>query len=188
MNKDKIWNYAIYLIWAFFAFSIFYELIWGIHSRSLLWIGELVLSVILYYKLKIPKWVYAGVLIIFLANLFGELYFTFFYTYEYYDKIIHFLSPFLICTLFYFLFRNKIQNKKMLIFFSATLFLSWSLFWEIFEYFFTQLFHVYLVGVKLLGFQVMPAYEDTIYDMLASLVSSVIWAFGALFITKKKKK
>ncbi len=188
MNKDKIWIYFTYLIWTFFAFSIVYDLFWGIPSRSLLWVGELILAIILYYKLKVPKIVYLGIMLILIANILGELYFNFFYIFPYYDKVLHTLSPLLVCTLFYFLFENKFENKKMLIWFCVAVFLSWSLFWEVFEYFFTIIFNVYLVGVKLLGFQVMSGYEDTIYDMLASLVGSLAWASLALFLTRNKNK
>ncbi len=193
MNKDKIWNYIIYFIWAFIFFSGVWDL-FHIPGRSVFWFVELILAVFIYYKIKVPKGIYIGILIIFLANLFGELFLGLFYIVPNFDKIIHLLSPLVVCTLFYFIFEKKIQNKKILILFSVSLLLSWELCWEIVEYFADKWFSLLLAGVHITGvenfkstLQVMDVYQDTIYDMFYNLIGSVIWAVGALFFTRNKK-
>lgn len=194
MDKNKIWDYTIYLIWAFMLFTVIYDL-FNIPARSIFWTVELVASILIYLKTDLPKKVYGGILLIFLLNIFGELYFGFFYTITNFDKWIHLLSPLAACTLFYFLLRKRVKNKKILILLSVSLLLSWELCWEIIEYFFDQHFHTLLAGVHVSGVQkfnsvltYMDPYEDTIYDMLYNLIGSIVWAFGALFITRKKIK
>jgi hypothetical protein len=164
-----------------------------IPARSIFWFGELILALFIYYKLKVPNLVYLGIMLVFLANIFGELFFGLFYIIPNFDKWIHLLSPMVACTLFYFLFKKKIKDKKMLIFFSVTLILAWSVAWEIIEYFSDQYFHTLLVGVHLTGLenfnldaQYMGPLKDTIYDMFYGLIGSVVWAAIALFLVRKK--
>ena len=192
MVKREWVNYIIYLIWAFILFVGIWDL-FHIPARSIFWFGELILALFIYYKLKIPRLVYLGIMLIFLANIFGELFFGLFYIVPTFDKWIHLLSPIIACTLFYFLFEKKIKDKKMLIFFSVTLFLAWTVVWEIIEYFSDEFFHTLLVGVHLTGLenfnpdaQYMEPIKDTIYDMFYGLIGSVVWALGALFFTRKK--
>ncbi|MBU2612645.1 MAG: hypothetical protein KKB62_02905 [Nanoarchaeota archaeon] len=185
-------DYLIYAIWAFIFFVGIYDL-FHIPARSIFWFGELILALFIYYKLKVPNLVYLGIMLVFLANIFGELFFGLFYIMPNFDKWIHLLSPMVACTLFYFLFKKKIKDKKMLIFFSVTLILAWSVAWEIIEYFSDQYFHTLLVGVHLTGLenfnldaQYMGPLKDTIYDMFYGLIGSVVWAAIALFLVRKK--
>lgn len=195
-NYDSWKRYIVYLIWAFFLFTFFYDFLYEIPIRSFFWITELILSVFIYYKFKIPFWVYFSILIIFLAHLFGELYFGLFYTLPYFDKWIHLFSPILACNLFYYLFEKKITDKKTLILFSVTFLLSFELIFELIEYFFDVNFNTLLQGVHNFGIEklnskvgiVMPRFEDTIYDMALNLLGSIIWAIGALFVLRKKSE
>ncbi|MDP3966028.1 MAG: hypothetical protein Q8Q04_00680 [archaeon] len=193
-SSKKGWlNYLIYLIWALLLFAGIYDL-FHIPGRAIFWFGELIIAMFIYYKLKVPVGIYFGILILFLINLFGELFIGLFYIIPQFDKIIHILSPLIGCTLFYFLFEKKIKNKKMLILFSVILLISWGALWEIVEYFSDKYFHTLLVGVHLAGIenfkpiQIMEPLEDTIYDMFYSLIGTVVWAIIALFVTKNKNK
>ncbi|MBS3084855.1 hypothetical protein J4411_02990 [Candidatus Pacearchaeota archaeon] len=193
-SSQKGWlDYLIYLIWAFILFVAIWDL-FHIPGRAVFWFGELIFSVFIYYKLKVPISIYFGILALFLVNLFGELFFGLFYIIPYFDKLLHLLSPLIACTLFYFIFEKEFKDKKMLIFFSVTLLLSWELFWEVLEYFADQQFHTLLAGVHLMGVQayestleIVPKYEDTIYDMFYNLIGSIVFAVAALFFTRKKK-
>ncbi|MCR4327510.1 MAG: hypothetical protein NUV46_02935 [Nanoarchaeota archaeon] len=194
LQEKKGWaDYLIYVIWAFILFTGIWDL-FHIPGRAVFWFAELILAIIIYYKIKMPKGAYFGILALFLANLFGELFFGFFYIIPEFDKILHLISPFAICTIFYFLFKRKTENKKLLILLSVSVFLSIELFWEVIEYLADTFFHTTLAGVHAIGIEkyesvleVMPKYEDTIYDMVLNLIGSVIWAVIALFVTKTKK-
>lgn len=193
MNWNKFWDYLIYLIWAFMLFTTIYDL-FNVPVRSIFWSIEFLISIFMYFKLKVPRIIYLVIMIVFLMNIFGELYFGFFYTIPNFDKWIHFLSPLAACTLFYFLFEKKIKNKKMLILFSIMALLTFEYLWEIIEYFFDQNFHTVLAGVQTIGtdkyhsvIQYMSRYDDTMHDMFYNLIGSIIFAVGALFFTRKKK-
>ena len=192
-SKNKLVVCIIYVIWAFFLFAGIWDL-FQIPGRAIFWFAELAIAVFIYYKLKIPTIIYLGILALFLANLFGELFFGLFYIFPGFDKWLHVLSPLAACTLFYFMFERKIKNKKILILLSAGLLLSFELVWEIVEYFADKNFQTLLAGVHSAGVEaynsrliIMPKYEDTIYDMFYNLIGSVIWAIIALFAIKKKK-
>ena len=193
--KSRWVRYLIYLIWAFFLFTIIYDLFIN-PIDSIFWIIMLILSIFIYYKLKIPIWLYFSILAIFLAHLFGELFLRLFYIFPIFDKLIHLLSPLIICTFFYFIFEKKISNKKILILFSVALSLSLELAWEIIEHFFDQYFNTFLQGVHLLSvetyetgpIEVMSRLDDTIWDMFFNLIGSISFAVGALFALRKKDK
>lgn len=194
-NKyPKYLTYLIYLIWAFFLFTIIYDL-FVIPSRSIFWVFELALALIIYYKVRIPAGVYFGILAFFLANLFGELFLGLFYYIPFYDKILHLSSPLVSGAFLYSVFKKKIPDKRVLIFFSVTFILSLSLLWELIEYFSDQAFHTLLQGVVQANLQTydviqvfMPRFEDTIYDMLDNLIGATVFAAGAFFFTRKKKR
>ena len=193
--KSRWVRYLIYLIWTFFLFTIIYDL-FVLPTRAIFWVGELIFAVIIYYKCKIPAWVYFSILALFLANLFGELFLGLFYILPISDKFIHLFSPLALCPFFYFMFKKKIPNKKILILFSVTLLLSCGFMWEIIEHFFDQNFHTFLQGVHLLGvetyetgpIEVMSRLDDTIYDMFFNFIGSIFFAVGALFALHKKDK
>ncbi|MEM3091474.1 MAG: hypothetical protein QXD05_02340 [Candidatus Pacearchaeota archaeon] len=192
MVKYKIYDYIVYLIWVFFLFVTIYDL-FIIPARSIFWALQLLLSIFIYNKFDIPIFVYFGLLLIFLANIFGEHFLGLFYVFPYYDKIIHLLSPLLACTFFYFIFDKRFKDKKLLIIFSVTLLLSFELFFELVEYFFDKNFNTILQGVhqsgvkKFGGYEVvLSRFDDTIYDMFLNLVGSIIFAIISFFILTKK--
>jgi hypothetical protein len=203
--KKKSWlDYLIYVIWGLIFVSMIYEIPISL-SNSIIWFIGLFLAVLVYYKINLPKWLYFGALLILFANASGEIisgfFFAnssagFFYTVQNYDKILHLLDPLIICPLIYYLLKEKIENKKILILISVALLLSFELIWEIWEYFSDLFLGTHLQGVFIyvkdsLGnlqlTQTMSPLTDTIYDMLDNLIGSLIWAAGALFFTRKKK-
>src|SRR3989338_5821549 len=123
-SRNRWLDSLIYLIWAFILFAGIYDL-FHIQGRAIFWFGELILAVFIYYKLKVPIGLYFGIIALFLANIFGELFLGLFWVIPTFDKWIHLLSPIIGCTLFYFIFEKKFQNKKMLIFFILTLVVAW---------------------------------------------------------------
>ena len=174
-------------------FTIIYDL-FHFPARSIFWGAELILALFIYYKLKIPSGTYFAVLVLFLMNIFGEIFFGLFYIIQNFDKFIHLFSSFAVCTLFYSIFEKKISSKKILILFSFTIVLSIELIWEITEYFADNWFHLILAGVHIAGEQafkpieMVSSYEDTIYDMLLNFIGGTIFAITALFLTRTKKK
>ncbi len=197
MNEKKSWiDYVIYVIWAFFGGTGIYELFQSF-SKGLIYLLGLIAIIVVFYEIKTPKLTYLGILVIVLGNLFGEIYFGFFYHIAIYDKILHLFSPIAACTFFYFMLKNKVKDKKMLILLSVALLLSWELTWEIWEFTSDHLFGTMTQGVFIYvknstgGMQlkqVMDPLTDTIYDMLSNLIGALVWAAGALFFTRNKNK
>ena len=195
-KDEKRWPrylvWANYIIWAFLLFTIIYDL-FGYSTRALFWILELGIAMFIYYRFKLPAWAYMGVLAFLLANLFGEVYLGFFYSLSYYDKIIHLLSPLIICTMLYFMLEKKAPDKKTRVLLSVSILLSFELIWEILEYFSDLYLGTFLTGVQLIMFensksvQVMPSYQDTIYDMLFNLAGSLVFMISAWMAVNRKK-
>ncbi len=205
-TSKKNWlDYTIYVVWGLVFLMGIYSFT-GSPEKSIVWFIGLGLAIPVYYKLKIPKGVYLGIMFILLANAAGEtvsgIFSTgsssigFFYTVQNYDKLMHLLDPLIACTFFYFLFEEKVENKKILILLSITLLLSFELSWEIWEYFSDATFGTHLQGVFIyvkdsLGNlqlkETMSPLTDTIYDMFYNLIGSLIWGAGALFFTRNYK-
>lgn len=198
-NKTHIWpSYVLwisYLSWAFLLFTIIWDL-YNVPSRSLFWAGELSLLLFIFFmfKKRIPGWAYLGILAIFIANVFGEIFLGLFYIFPRFDKVIHLLSPLAICAFLYFLLEHRVPDKKMRLLFSASILLSFELMWEILEYFFDQIFHTVLQGVAQIGMEsfntgptlIMPRFQDTIYDMALNLVGAVLFLItGRILISRK---
>ena len=200
MNKDKVWNGIIYFFWGGIFLLSLLQLFFG-STGGFIWIVFLVFYMIAFYKIKAPKVTYLGALIVLLLTIFGDftpgfLNLMLYHKYFWYDKMIHLISPILFCSFFYFAFKDKVKDKKILIFFSVCILLSFELVWEIFEYTTDHLLGTMAQGVYLYVQnattgamqlkQVMSPLTDTIYDMLFNLIGSIVWAAGALFITRKK--
>lgn len=190
-------DYFIYLFWAFLAFTVVYDL-FLVPIRSVFWAIILVTSLLIYYNKIIPRSIYLLMVAMFLFQIFGELYFGFFYTLPHYDKIDHLISGVEFCILFYYTFNRKIKNKKHLLLFSVLFSLSLHYAWELVEYAADTYFGTTTVGVVLRNPGeyfldvnvpakiVMPAYLDTIYDMFYGIVGAIIFIIGGLIILKKK--
>jgi hypothetical protein len=191
-ERKRTWaDWLIYLIWAFFLFALVYDIL-GYPIRAVFWAVSLFILIFLYYKTRISKTGYFLVAALLLMHAFGELYFGFFYTSPYYDKIIHLLSPILLGAVFYSLIGERIPDKKIRLFFAASLVLSLELIWEIIEYFFDSNTNTLLTGVQQVVYgkliRVLSPYADTIYDMLDNLIGAAVFVLGGLFLLRKRRK
>jgi len=189
-------DYFIYLFWAFLAFTVIYDLFF-VPIRSVYWFAGFLFALFLYYKKLLPKPVYVFMACIFVFQVFGELYFEFFYNIANYDKLDHFISGIEFCILFYYLFGQKVENKRYLILTAFLFSLSFSYAWEMVEYISDTYFGTTTVGVIMgdpidyvgSGAQmIVPQYEDTILDMFYSFLGALSFVFGGLTFLKFKKK
>ncbi|MBT8380753.1 MAG: hypothetical protein HKP17_08530 [Ignavibacteriaceae bacterium] len=192
-NKKEITDYIIYLLWAFILFVFAYDLFKS-PGRSMFWLFELSAAVFIYYKLKIPNWVYFSILGLFLTNIFGELFIGIFYKVKNVDKVLHSLSPLIVGPFFYYIFEKRIEDKNILILFSVALIFSWALVWEVLEYFFDLYLATFTTGVKIRVFngsefiQVMDPLTDAIYDMLFTIIGAAVFAGIALTLNRRYKQ
>ncbi len=193
MSGNSLIKYTIYFIWTFILFVMIYDLFIS-PARSIFWMMELVVVVYIYYKLTMPVSVYMLVVALGLANIFGEHFLGLFYTISNYDKWLHILGPVAGGAFFYYLFDKKIPDKRVLVLFSVSLVFSCSLLWEAIEYFYDRMFELHLTGVHVRIFdgrkfsQVMSPLQDENYDLLSTIIGSLIFAAGAAFGLKKRSK
>ena len=196
MKERKNWiDYMIYLFWAFLIFTIILDL-FLVPARTVYWVGALLISLLIYRRKFLPKPIYLIMAVMFVFQVFGELYFGFFYTLPHYDKIDHIISGIEFGTLFYFLFDRKIKDKKQLIWIAFLFSLSFEYAWEIIEYFSDIYLGTTTVGVVLrspgeyinsAARIIMPAYLDTIQDMIYSFVGAVVFVIGGFILTRKRR-
>ena len=156
MNKkttEKILKYFVYLFWTFLIILLIKDL-FTFPFRAVVWFISLVILVIFYTKFgQKSLYNYSLLILIALLNILGEVGFAFFYHTTFYDKILHFIDPILICFFVYNISKNKFQNKKILILFCMAATISLSALWEIFEYLIDTYFGGYMQGVYITGGQ-----------------------------------
>ncbi len=156
-NADNLFKIFTYLIWLFLFFVGVFDLFFSPY-RSIIWFGSLFVLLFFYFKFDhIPKYAHFLLGLIAVLNVFGELFFEWYYvsrgcsgvycTSQYYDKILHFFNPIPICVFVYFLSKPRIKDKYVLILFSAFATISLSVGWEIVEYAFDNFFGAFMQGV-----------------------------------------
>lgn len=110
-------------------------------------------------------------------NILGEIYF--YYHFQYYDKILHFIVPIMITFITYEYFKKNKFLKKELVFFSV---LGMLVLFELYEYILAYLFNYPFIGVIVHGtFRLQPL-DDTMLD----LVSGILGILIAIFIRGKR--
>jgi len=202
LSKDLMFRLWIYLFWIFLLFVGIYDLFF-VPYRSLIWFASLGLFSYLYFKLEnIPQYVYFLLSLVLLLNVFGELFFKFYYVQcetgicasLIYDKILHFFNPIVFATLIYYLSKNKVKDRKMLILFSIAVTFSLGGLWEIIEYGFDSVFGALMQGVFAVGEDshffaaglILDRMSDTIIDMTLNLCGCIVfWFINIIYINRK---
>jgi len=185
----------IYLCWAFILAVGIGDLFY-IPSRSIVWFASFVVLIFVYIKFKnIPNYVHLLLVFVVLTNIFGEIFSGLFYRYMSYDKLLHLINPVIISILFYYYFRDKIKDKKILLILCVSLTLSLELLWEIFEAGFDYIFKTQMQGVFIqtgkdvfgVGVrQTMDQFADTIWDMVDAVLGSIIFVAGFYFYQRRR--
>ena len=111
-----------------------------------------------------------------------------------YDKILHFISPFLLCILVFFMV-NKLKTKfSIKLFITGMIIISFLALFEIGEYGFDKLFDWKLQGVYLRDYSgiaklnlYMDKNEDTMIDLILGTVGSLFFVITKTGIFHYKK-
>ena len=160
MVITKLLKYLLLILGIFFfvfpyKFKLFYWLF--LISFILALIFELVIK-----KLELSDKEYLLILIIIWLNAIGELWF---YTnFQYYDKLLHFIDPFLISVIYYTYLK---KNNQMITFFFPFTILGMLAFFEIIEWLIDSLGFPMLGVYTSSGIEIMSKLTDTMIDLLA---------------------
>jgi len=197
MNKtgDLFLSIIIYISWALLLFvSIFYII--NSDYISIAWLFALFLMIFIYYRYKVSKGAYTVIVFMVVMHILGS-FFEFFTYYELYDKVLHFINPFLLCFFFYITLRQKAPNRKKRIIYSTLAVLFLILFWEFLEYLADNLYNLSSRGdflykitedntIKIV--KVSDATTDTILDIIAGIIGILAFLTGIKFLSKNKNK
>jgi len=189
-----------YALWAF-LFAVGIADLFNQPSRSIVWFGTFAVLVFIYVQFKqVPHYVHFLLSVMAILNVFGEVIFAFYYVYAPYDKILHIVNPFAYCLVAYHLFKNKIQDTRVLVFLSVTAVIAVGAGWEIFEFLFDKVFNTFMQGVnvslgeggRFFGIaasgpnQILDQLNDTMVDMICNIFGTLIFATGFYLVQKRK--
>jgi len=144
---------------------------------------------------KLSEFEFLLLLINFYLGFLGENFmFGLYFKYQWYDKVLHFISWALIATVVYFRL-SKIMPKKykterhLITFFSV---LGLEALWEIIEYIVDNLFlgpasKNLMQGVYINGVMVMNSFSDTMYDIIFTALG-ILFALVVFFVYEESKK
>lgn len=121
----------------------------------------------------------------------GILLSNLYYTYTNYDKVLHLVSPFLICIIIFFMV-NKMKTKfSIKLFITAMIMISILALFEIGEYSVDKLFDWKLQGAYL-GMDklniIMDRNDDTMIDLILGVVGALIFVSTKAIIFFYKKR
>lgn len=185
--RGKILSFLIYLGW-FIILAVGVGDLFFVPARSIIWFGSLGLIVLVKLRFKkIPNYLNFIFVLSVLALILGEIIGQFFYTFTHYDKFLHFINPLFIAIFFYFAYKEKIKDKRILMFYCifATTFVMTA--WEIFEFLFDAIFKTYLQGVYVFqsgdafgieARQKMDVFLDTMLDLISGFLGLIFFAIG----------
>lgn len=154
------------------------------HSTGWLLYGTIIASIISYKFLEYffkknkinPKFIFAAAISLWLGIL-GET--GLYYMYQYYDKFLHLVIPFMITAIVYEYFSKNLKPDKLAVFFCV---LGLLCLFEIYEYFGYFLFGLPVVGVIKGNNLLMSFYDDTMWDLITGALGS------AIYLLLKKKR
>jgi len=187
----------IFVVWALLVYAIISDFITDNKWRIIFWSIFLLISLLSFFVFKHLS-LRSNFLLNFviLLDIFGEIIFEIFYHFLYYDKILHFLVPVILVSIFYDFLSNKIDNKKKRLYYAASITFSLGLFWEIAEVAFAALFDAPMVGVFIhapgakhffnFGISVMGPIEDILWDIFLDLTGVLMTFLVGLRIISKK--
>lgn len=185
-NLVKIFIYAIFIILIIaLIFNIYAGIYYGV-VLNILYLATF--FIFIFKKSKIPLKIYFFLALLIILAVLGDFYF--YNNIASFDKIIHFLSPLIICSLIFHLAKNKIKDKKILILFCIAVFMTVSVIWEITEYGLDNLVDSKMQGVYFQEGKFFDLYErqqimvqseidDTMSDLIFNFLGSL--AFGAIY-------
>ncbi|GEM_PF-3927203 len=183
----------IVVTWALLVISIIVDSQNRVFWRAFIWLSFLIISYFSYFKVKSLS-LLTNLMISFaiLTAIFGELYLQLYYSFEYYDKILHLFNTILIFFVFNSFLRKYIPNdskKRLKYTVIITIFLVF--FWELAEIIFDYFFDSALVGVfsknpteeLVLGnrMEILAPWLDTLFDLILNMVG----IFIAYLITRE---
>ena len=96
----------------------------------------------------------------------------FYYNLTFFDKIIHLCTGILIAAIIYKYLQVNSNNNKYIAFLTV---LGLVAIWEIYEYFIYAFFDHQLIGVTNNRKLIMPAYEDTIWDLIFDGIGAMLY-------------
>ena len=186
---------VIYLTLVALIIGIIMDVIFGAYYRAIIWVAFILILIILLRIKRIPLIIHFSLAMLLIVAILGEYFF--YNSIPFFDKIVHFISPLIICNLIYHLFKKKIKNKKMLILFCIVSFITISVIWEIAEYGFDGLVSSNMQGVYFTKGEFFGVYErqyepvqseidDTMTDLIFGFLGACI--FGIYSVFKKNKK
>lgn len=194
MNK-KFLKSIIYLTLIALLVSIIFDIFTGAYYRAIIWAAFFIIFILLFKKFKIPLILLFYFSLLLLLTILGE-YFLY-NSIPFFDKIVHFSGQLILGPIIFYLFNNKIKDKKILILFCITVLMTLSVVWEITEYGFDHAFDSKMQGVYFAKGQFFGTYErqytpvqsemdDTMTDLIFNLLGSC--TFGAIYLFKYRKK
>ena len=133
-------------------------------------------------------------IIFILISATGILLSPLYYLSQYYDKVLHIVSPFLICILVFFLV-NKLKTKfSIKLFIAVMITISLLALFEIGEFTLDKLFDWKLQGVYIRDISgveklniIMDKNDDTMIDLILGTISSLLFAITKTVIFNYKK-
>jgi uncharacterized membrane protein YjdF len=191
MKKESIMKFFIYFGWLLIAAGAVIDLFKN-PLGSLGWVLLLILLVLLYFKLKVPKYMHLLLPLMVILDILGET-IGFYYHFQYYDKLVHLINSIILCVLIFNLAKNKIKDKKLLVIFCVIAVISMNVGWEILEYGYDNIFGGMMQGVNLVDGVHLPTYkavisaiDDTMEDFIFDVIGTFI--FAGIFWLKHGKK
>ncbi len=168
-------------------------------ARSLIWFGSVLVLMSVYFSFRrVPLYIHLLLAIVALLNLMGELLLGFYYTWEFYDKLLHAAGSLILCLFLYRLFERKLTDERTAVLLSAAAALSIAAIWEMMEYLFYK-----ILSWKMLGAQVGISLEDRffgaqeqiealdrLHDTMIDMVSNILGILGFIaghFLYRRRK-
>jgi hypothetical protein len=121
--------------------------------------------------------------VIFLAiTTTGILFSPFYYIYPIYDKILHLISPFLICIILFHLINRLNISFGLKVYFTFSILVSLLGVWEVSEFLVDRFFGSTLQGVYINDLTavsklklIMDKHDDTMTDMILGTIGSIVF-------------
>ncbi len=188
MRFDKLFKFLIFLIWIILFTILVYDLFFR-PLFSIVLVFVLLFLIFIYFKIKIPLYVQFLFNLMTLSGILGSDVFYLYYTSIYYDKILHFINPIILCITFFYLVRNKLDNKMLLILFCIFAAVFFASLWEVYEYGVDVLINGTAQGVYLgieEKIQIVGKHQDTMEDLIITFVSVLLFVLGYCLFNRKE--
>lgn len=126
-------------------------------------------------NLRLPVYYYTLGIIAVYSDILGEFFFSFYYSFIYYDKLLHFFIPIYLAILVKWFIPKKTHFLKLIV---ILVILGIGAVWELFEYTADSLMQTpTMQGVFIFGKILGGSLEDTMQDMFFNLIGAIIGTF-----------